>query len=187
MSCTQENSFSEDIDMSQINLDASNHDIHSFCFDSIQIHEDFVVKAYIDTVSKSKYFLVANYQGQNDTLRLSHLNSENTFPRIISNDESWENVYHNPSIMRYYFTLNFFTVEKLGAIEVLNNKPVFLFQEKQLLATNSAFIVSTIGFEVPMVRGKNQGFSQNYNFDFQSIGEIVLTSRKTERLIETIP
>ena len=189
LSCTNENktSSSEDIDSSSPNQMETIYGFHHFRFDSLQIQDDLMIRAYIDSVSKSDYFLVADYHGNQDTLKISHLYSENTFPKIIWNGKSWGNVYQHPTNNRFYFTLNFFTLEKLGAIEILDNKPVFLFQEERLLTTHSAFIVSENGFEVTIVRGENQGCSQYYSFDFQTIGEIVLTSKKILKLIDAIP
>lgn len=189
LSCTNENktSSSEDIDSSSPNQMETIHGFHHFRFDSLQIQDDLMIRAYIDSVSKSDYFLVADYQGQKDTLQLSHLYTENTFPRIIWNGESWESVYHHPTNNRFYFTLNFFTVEKLGALEIKDNKPVFLFQEERLLTTLSAFIVSINGLEVPIVRGEKQGYSRYYSFDFQAIGNLFSTSNKIRKLIDAIP
>lgn len=182
LSCAHENEISR---ISE--LDEQIVEYHHFCFDSLQIQEEFVLRAFIDTVSKSDYFLVADYQGQKDTLRLPHLFSENCFPRMIWNGANWENVYHHPTMNRFYFTLNFFTEDKLAAIEVRDNKPEFIFQEEHLLTTYSAFIVSKNGFEVPIVRAENQGYSENVNFDFQKTGELVLTSKHSERIIKNAP
>lgn len=164
----------------------TNQVISLISLDSLILEENIVVSALIDTVSKSKYFLTVEVNKQADTINLQSLILEGTFPKVIWDGTRWTNQFVSSEPKRYFLACQVFSEVRLIAFDIINGKPKFFIPLGQDCITNSAFILDKNGFEVPIIRGEDNGKSAHYDFDLNLLHRLRATSSRTESLLDSM-
>jgi hypothetical protein len=156
-------------------------------FDSLVLGQELVVFASTDTTTNN-YCLIARNAFGSDTLKTGTIMSSATFPKQIWSDTVWANQYQHPANARIYFDYRVFQETQLVALDLNGQKPRFVpLDSAAPCISYSGYFVGQDGFEVPIVRGLENGKSIRFDFDLVQQTGLKTTNADILQLLEAIP